>query len=209
MTTSRILVIAVEDDFDNSWRAILASTIRTSSRTLFLNHFHHVHTTRFRLVVQYLEPCKTHRYVGIGLSNFAVNEEEKQLDVKTSDRNWGSSYISARHFIPRYKKSRHTKTGINRRLFASQWRLLRPHHSLPLTFSHYASSENVVRTRLCITKRAKNTMASAVTDLEAGLQAMLNLKPPGVSGSRITSLTSLCVSNIQVITIPSILSYPV
>ncbi|QUC17066.1 uncharacterized protein UV8b_01307 [Ustilaginoidea virens] len=40
-------------------------------------------------------------------------------------------------------------------------------------------------------------MAGAVTDLEAGLQAMLNLKPPGVSGSRITSLTSLCVSNIQ------------
>jgi hypothetical protein len=41
-------------------------------------------------------------------------------------------------------------------------------------------------------------MASAVADLEVGLQAMLNLKPPGVSGSRITSLTSLCVSNIQV-----------
>ncbi|KAG6039375.1 hypothetical protein E4U41_002765 [Claviceps citrina] len=40
-------------------------------------------------------------------------------------------------------------------------------------------------------------MAGAVTDLETGLQAMLNLKPPGVSGSRITSLTSLCVSNIQ------------
>lgn len=40
-------------------------------------------------------------------------------------------------------------------------------------------------------------MASAVADLEAGLQAMLNLKPPGVSGSRITSLTSLCVANIQ------------
>ncbi|RSL53711.1 hypothetical protein CEP53_007658 [Fusarium sp. AF-6] len=40
-------------------------------------------------------------------------------------------------------------------------------------------------------------MASAVADLEVGLQAMLNLKPPGVSGSRITSLTSLCVSNIQ------------
>ena len=40
-------------------------------------------------------------------------------------------------------------------------------------------------------------MASAVADLEAGLQAMLNLKPPGVSGSRITSLTSLCLSNIQ------------
>jgi protein NRD1 len=41
-------------------------------------------------------------------------------------------------------------------------------------------------------------MATAVTDLEAGLQAMLNLKPPGVSGSRITSLTALCVANIQV-----------
>ena len=41
-------------------------------------------------------------------------------------------------------------------------------------------------------------MASAVADLETGLQAMLNLKPPGVSGSRITSLTSLCLSNIQV-----------
>ncbi|ETS02159.1 hypothetical protein M419DRAFT_24911 [Trichoderma reesei RUT C-30] len=40
-------------------------------------------------------------------------------------------------------------------------------------------------------------MASAVADLEAGLQAMLNLKPPGVSGSRITSLTALCVANIQ------------
>ncbi|ODA82512.1 hypothetical protein RJ55_01019 [Drechmeria coniospora] len=40
-------------------------------------------------------------------------------------------------------------------------------------------------------------MASAVADLEVGLQAMLNLKPPGVSGSRITSLTSLCVANIQ------------
>lgn len=39
---------------------------------------------------------------------------------------------------------------------------------------------------------------AAVTDLEAGLQAMLNLKPPGVSGSRITSLTTLCVSNVQV-----------
>lgn len=41
-------------------------------------------------------------------------------------------------------------------------------------------------------------MTSAVADLEAGLQAMLNLKPPGVSGSRITSLTSLCVANVQV-----------
>ncbi|KND94115.1 Rpb7-binding protein seb1 [Tolypocladium ophioglossoides CBS 100239] len=40
-------------------------------------------------------------------------------------------------------------------------------------------------------------MASAVADLDTGLQAMLNLKPPGVSGSRITSLTTLCVVNIQ------------
>jgi protein NRD1 len=41
-------------------------------------------------------------------------------------------------------------------------------------------------------------MASAVTDLEAGLHAMLNLKPPGVSGSRIASLTQLCLANIEV-----------
>nr|XP_036584126.1 RNA-binding protein [Colletotrichum truncatum]KAF6793515.1 RNA-binding protein [Colletotrichum truncatum] len=40
-------------------------------------------------------------------------------------------------------------------------------------------------------------MASAVADLEVGLQAMLGLKPPGVSGSRITSLTKLCVDNVQ------------
>ena len=42
------------------------------------------------------------------------------------------------------------------------------------------------------------TMASAVAELETGLQGMLALKPPGVSGSRITSLTALCVSNVQV-----------
>ncbi|KAL2264151.1 hypothetical protein VTK26DRAFT_1672 [Humicola hyalothermophila] len=40
-------------------------------------------------------------------------------------------------------------------------------------------------------------MAAPVTELEAGLQAMLALKPPGVSGSRITNLTALCVANIQ------------
>ncbi|KAI1817568.1 hypothetical protein GGS20DRAFT_504674 [Poronia punctata] len=40
-------------------------------------------------------------------------------------------------------------------------------------------------------------MSSAVAELEAGLNAMQNLKPPGVSGSRITSLTSLCVNNVQ------------
>jgi protein NRD1 len=41
-------------------------------------------------------------------------------------------------------------------------------------------------------------MSSAVADLEAGLQAMLSLKPPGVSGSRIQSITTLCTANIQV-----------
>lgn len=40
-------------------------------------------------------------------------------------------------------------------------------------------------------------MASAVAELEAGLNAMQNLKPPGVSGSRITTLTALCVNNVQ------------
>lgn len=37
-----------------------------------------------------------------------------------------------------------------------------------------------------------------VAELEAGLQAMLSLKPPGVSGSRITNITALCVANVQV-----------
>lgn len=40
-------------------------------------------------------------------------------------------------------------------------------------------------------------MSSAVAELETGLQAMLGLKPPGVSGSRITSITALCVGNVQ------------
>ncbi|KAG0648129.1 Rpb7-binding seb1 [Hyphodiscus hymeniophilus] len=40
-------------------------------------------------------------------------------------------------------------------------------------------------------------MSSPVADLEAGLQGMLSLKPPGVSGSRIASITALCTSNIQ------------
>lgn len=41
-------------------------------------------------------------------------------------------------------------------------------------------------------------MSSPVAELEAGLQAMLGLKPPGVSGSRIAGITNLCVNNIQV-----------
>ncbi|KAI0433275.1 hypothetical protein F5Y09DRAFT_352031 [Xylaria sp. FL1042] len=40
-------------------------------------------------------------------------------------------------------------------------------------------------------------MSSAVAELEAGLNAMQNLKPPGVSGSRIATLTALCVNNVQ------------
>ncbi|KAI0181437.1 hypothetical protein GGR52DRAFT_37631 [Hypoxylon sp. FL1284] len=40
-------------------------------------------------------------------------------------------------------------------------------------------------------------MSSPVAELEAGLNAMQNLKPPGVSGSRIQSLTALCVENVQ------------
>jgi protein NRD1 len=41
-------------------------------------------------------------------------------------------------------------------------------------------------------------MSSPVADLEAGLNAMLNLKPPGVSGSQIKNITALCVDNVQV-----------
>ncbi|ROV95794.1 hypothetical protein VPNG_08755 [Cytospora leucostoma] len=40
-------------------------------------------------------------------------------------------------------------------------------------------------------------MSSAVADLETNLQAMLSLKPPGVSGSKISTVTSLCIANVQ------------
>lgn len=40
-------------------------------------------------------------------------------------------------------------------------------------------------------------MSSAVAELEVSLQAMLQLKPPGVSGSRINSITQLCTGNIE------------
>ncbi|KAK1754580.1 Rpb7-binding protein seb1 [Echria macrotheca] len=40
-------------------------------------------------------------------------------------------------------------------------------------------------------------MSSPVAELDAGLQAMVSLKAPGVSGSRINSLTALCVANVQ------------
>ncbi|KAK4222409.1 Rpb7-binding protein seb1 [Podospora fimiseda] len=39
--------------------------------------------------------------------------------------------------------------------------------------------------------------AAAVAELEANLQAMLSMKPPGVSASKIGSLTKLCVENVQ------------
>lgn len=43
-----------------------------------------------------------------------------------------------------------------------------------------------------------NEMASSpVAELEAGLQALLSLKAPGVSGSRISNLTALCINNPQ------------
>ncbi|KAI9670167.1 MAG: hypothetical protein M1817_004504 [Caeruleum heppii] len=40
-------------------------------------------------------------------------------------------------------------------------------------------------------------MTSAVSELDAALQAMLLLKPPGVSGSKINSITALCTANVQ------------
>ncbi|KAH8888197.1 hypothetical protein GQ53DRAFT_654439 [Thozetella sp. PMI_491] len=38
---------------------------------------------------------------------------------------------------------------------------------------------------------------SAVAELEDSLRAMLALKPPGVSGSKINSITALCIANVQ------------
>ena len=41
-------------------------------------------------------------------------------------------------------------------------------------------------------------MSSAVAELDSILQSMLNLKPPGVSGSKVTTITALCAANVQV-----------
>lgn len=41
-------------------------------------------------------------------------------------------------------------------------------------------------------------MSSAVAELDGYLQSMLILKPPGVSGSKINAITSLCTANVQV-----------
>lgn len=40
-------------------------------------------------------------------------------------------------------------------------------------------------------------MSSAVAELDSYLQSMLALKPPGVSGSKINSITQLCTANVQ------------
>jgi protein NRD1 len=40
-------------------------------------------------------------------------------------------------------------------------------------------------------------MSSAVAELDGYLQSMLALKPPGVSGSKINSITQLCSANVQ------------
>ncbi|PGH18854.1 hypothetical protein AJ79_00267 [Helicocarpus griseus UAMH5409] len=40
-------------------------------------------------------------------------------------------------------------------------------------------------------------MSSAVAELDGYLQSMLALKPPGVSGSKISAITSLCSANVQ------------
>jgi hypothetical protein len=43
-----------------------------------------------------------------------------------------------------------------------------------------------------------SAMSSCVADLDGILQSMLLLKAPGVTGSKITSITALCNENIQV-----------
>ena len=39
---------------------------------------------------------------------------------------------------------------------------------------------------------------SALQELDAALQPMLLLKPPGVSGSKVKEITALCIANIKV-----------
>jgi protein NRD1 len=41
-------------------------------------------------------------------------------------------------------------------------------------------------------------MTSCVAELDGLLQEMVALKPPGVSGPKIVSMTALCNANIQV-----------
>ena len=50
---------------------------------------------------------------------------------------------------------------------------------------------------------------SALQELDAALQPMLLLKPPGVSGSKIKEITALCVANVKVaLTVPATLCKP-
>ena len=41
-------------------------------------------------------------------------------------------------------------------------------------------------------------MSSAVAELDGMLQAMLNLKPPGVNQNNVKAMQALCTANIQV-----------
>jgi len=41
--------------------------------------------------------------------------------------------------------------------------------------------------------------SSPVAELESILQEMLQLKPPGVSGSKISRTTKLCADNVKVV----------
>lgn len=42
------------------------------------------------------------------------------------------------------------------------------------------------------------TMSAAVAELESYLQSMLALEPPGITGSKVHSITRLCTANVQV-----------
>ena len=44
-------------------------------------------------------------------------------------------------------------------------------------------------------------MSGPVAELDGVLQSMLSLKPPGVTGGKISSVTALCNANIQVRTL--------
>ncbi|KAJ5900413.1 uncharacterized protein N7473_004483 [Penicillium subrubescens] len=40
-------------------------------------------------------------------------------------------------------------------------------------------------------------MSSAVAELDSYLRSMLALKPPGITGSKVHSITRLCTANVQ------------
>jgi hypothetical protein len=65
------------------------------------------------------------------------------------------------------------------------------------TFSHRLSTllPQLLTTIYIIHTHA---MSSAVGELENYLQSMLALKPPGVSGTKIQGITTLCTANVQV-----------